>query len=229
MTLLAYHGLESTKAAILAQLSAHRAADDIVKGTYWEDGKGCAVGCTLHSGHHIEYEFRFGIPQMLARLEDCIFEGLPNGAARLWPERFMGAIRPGADLSRVGWQFQHWLLTDSAVNPGIGHPTVQDAVRQCAGVVLALANNAAVPACAEIAARSAWIAGCAGSAAWSAESAAGSAAWSARSAAWSAESAENAESAARSARSARSAAGRSARSAAWVLMADKLISLLGDA
>jgi hypothetical protein len=98
----AYHNDPQIKADILAQLAAHREADQLVKGQYWRDGKGCAVGCTIHSNDHAEYETHFGIPQMLARLKDCIFDGLPNEQAMAWPERFMGAIMPGSDLSRVG-------------------------------------------------------------------------------------------------------------------------------
>lgn len=101
--LIAYHGDPEVKAAILAQLKRHRAADEIVKGQYWCDGKGCAVGCTIYSGHHAEYEPRFGIPQMLACLEDQIFDGLPNHEAQDWPIAFMAAIEPGADgLGELG-------------------------------------------------------------------------------------------------------------------------------
>ena len=82
--MLAYNSDPNVKRAILRQLAAHREADEIVKGQYWENGKGCAVGCTLHSGEHVEYESRFGIPQMLARLEDAIFEGLPNEVSKEW-------------------------------------------------------------------------------------------------------------------------------------------------
>ena len=140
--MLAYHNEPSVKTTILAELADHRQADALVQGYgYWKDGKGCAVGCTIRSGNHAEYETRFGIPQMLARLEDCIFEGLPVENARAWPERFMGAIRPGADLSRVGWQFLHWLLTDNTVNPGIDHPLVCDAVKQCANVIALLSKG----------------------------------------------------------------------------------------
>ena len=142
--MLAYHNDPRIKEAILVQLREHREADKLVKGQYWEDGKGCAVGCTIHSGNHAEYEPRFGIPHMLARLEDCIFEGLPNADAQKWPERFMTAIRPGADLSRVGWKFLHWLLTDKEVNPGISHPLVTDAVSQCAAVLYPLTIGALV-------------------------------------------------------------------------------------
>ena len=201
--MIAYHNNPTEKAAILRQLVQHAEADQIVKGIYWQDGKGCAVGCTIRSGRHVEYEARFGIPEALARLEDRLFEGLPNGRAQVWPLEFMSAVAPGADLTRVVWRFLHWLLTDVTVNPGIHHALVRDAVAQCARIVEEHALGHSVPesaASAESAARSA------GSAA-SAESAAsaGSAAKSAAAAAWSA------ASAAESAWSARSAA----RSAAW--------------
>lgn len=133
--MLAYHNKPEIKEALLAQLKAHRLADEIIKGVYWENGKGCAVGCTVHSGYHTEYETKLGIPIMLARLEDVIFEGLPNEVAKLWPERFAEAINVGADLSLVGWEFQYWLLTTEAVNLGINHPLVKDAVRQCADLM----------------------------------------------------------------------------------------------
>jgi hypothetical protein len=199
-TMLAYHGNEAEKVSILAQLRAHHDADEIIKGHYWEGGKGCAVGCTIHSGNHAEYETRFGIPQALARLEDTIFENLPNGTAKEWPLRFMGAIKPGADLSRVSWQFLHWLLTDEAVNPGINHPLVRDAIKQCADVLIPLTKGQKTDESAESAARSA-------------ERSAASAAWSA----------------ARSAESAASAAASAAWSAAYLKMADKLIELLAVA
>ncbi len=107
--MLAFHETTVTKPQIIKQLKAHAKADEFIKGKYWEDGKGCAVGCTIHGSNHAEYETRFGIPQMLAKLEDCIFEGLPNDKAKKWPLRFMQAIKPGADLRTVGWEFQHRL------------------------------------------------------------------------------------------------------------------------
>ena len=139
--MLAYHSDPKIKTVILQQLRAHAKADEIVKGKYWSEGKGCAVGCTIHSGLHVDYETRFGIPQMLAWLEDTIFERLPNERAKEWPIQFMSAIVPGVDLSLVGWKFLHWILTDEAVNPGINHPTVKDAIKQCADVVYNLSNG----------------------------------------------------------------------------------------
>lgn len=67
------------------------------------------------SGRNIsieEYETRFGIPMVLAHLEDAIFEGLPNDLAKAWPIRFMSAIQVGADLSTIWRDFVIWLLVD---------------------------------------------------------------------------------------------------------------------
>ena len=145
MTLIAYHNNPTIKTDILAVLERHRAADELVQGYgYWQDGKGCAVGCTINSGRHIEYEARFGIPVHLARMEDCIFEGLPVDLARQWPLRFMGAICSGQDLSRVHWQLLHWLLTDPDINPGITHPLVSGAVKACADLIAVLADGGVV-------------------------------------------------------------------------------------
>jgi hypothetical protein len=112
-TLIAFHSKPAEKAKILKQLRTHAKADEIIQGQYWENGRGCAVGCTLHGSNHADYEPKFGIPQVLARLEDRIFEGLPNAEAKKWPITFMSAIKPGADLSDVWPQFAIWLLADS--------------------------------------------------------------------------------------------------------------------
>lgn len=93
-------------------MQAHFDADEIIKGIYWENGKGCAVGCTIHSGSHQEYETRFGIPTVLARLEDIFFENLPNKIAKSWPLRFMSAIPVGVDLCHVFPKWVLWVLTD---------------------------------------------------------------------------------------------------------------------
>ena len=231
--LTAYHNNQANKDAIIGQLKLHCDADEIIKGQYWEDGKGCAVGCTIHSDNHAEYEARFGIPEMLARLEDVIFEGLPNDAAKAWPIRFMSAIEPGADLSTIGWKFLHWLLTDEKANPGINDPIVKDAIKQCADVLVPLTKGLSVDAsaawsaasAARSAARSAASAESAARSAARSAASAESAAWSAASAAWSAASAESAAwSAARAA-----GAAWSAESAAYVLFADKLLNLIKDA
>ena len=97
----AYHNDSKVKAKYVRRVLAHQKADEIVKGKYWEDGKGCAVGCTIHSGNHSSYETELGIPQWLARLEDRIFEGLPNKRAKKWPVEFLKAIKPGQELEKI--------------------------------------------------------------------------------------------------------------------------------
>ena len=225
--MLAFTNTTVTKAELLAQLQLHHDADEIVKGHYWEEGKGCAVGCAIHSGNHAEYEPRFGIPEALAQLEDAIFEGLPNGEAKKFPLQFVEAIRPGADLSKVQYHFCAWILADPehgvirfAGNPEWGvAAAVQTVADLCARMatddVPAEAEWSAAESAAESARRAAESARrAAESGAESARSAAESASWSARSAARSA-----AESASWSARSA-------AESASYQAMRDKLLELL---
>jgi hypothetical protein len=131
--LRAYHGDLKIKRKYLSRVRAHAKADEIIHGKYWENGKGCAVGCTIHGSNHSEYETALGIPTVLARLEDTLFEGQSNGKAKTFPARFLSAIKPGADLSLVSWKFLHWLLTEELA--GRDHPRVSAVVKQCADAI----------------------------------------------------------------------------------------------
>src|SRR3990167_431915 len=111
--MLAYHNDPKIKKSVIDEMAKHRKADNLIQGYgYWKDGKGCAVGCLLKSGNHSDYETKFGIPRALAFLEDRIFEGLPKKDAIKWPEKFLSAIKPGADLSMVVSRLMHCLMTD---------------------------------------------------------------------------------------------------------------------
>jgi len=113
-TLVAFHGDPAIKEKYLARVMAHRAADEIVQGYgYWKNGKGCAVGCTIHGSDHRAYETELGIPEALARVEDTIFEWLPAGEVALnWPVDFLTAIQVGADLSSIVAEFFLWAWLD---------------------------------------------------------------------------------------------------------------------
>ena len=119
----AFSNTEVTKEEVLASLAEHRKADRLISGRYWENGRGCAIGCTIHDfrsgfeNKHATYEPLFGIPRELAYLEDTIFEHLPSKVSQKWPERFMAAVPIGADLTFVAHRFVHWLLggTDSPI------------------------------------------------------------------------------------------------------------------
>jgi hypothetical protein len=223
--MLSYHSDPAIKSRYLARVEGHAAADEIIKGQYWEAGKGCAVGCTVHGNSHDDFERELGIPQVLAWLEDVIFEGLPNRLAKTWPERFLSAIEPGSDLSRVAWQLLHWLLTESGFGE-FDHPTVKNAVRQCANVLVPLMQGRPVDQdAAECAAAIAWAAAketaitpsTPARVRWIAESAAQAAegaAWSLTSKASSAE------------RTATAVSAAIARSADYVVVSEKLTELL---
>jgi len=212
--LRAFHNDPKIKQKYIDRIRFHRQADHLVRGTGWEGGKGCAIGCTLESYEHSRYPIELGLPEWLAHLEDSIFEGLPNDQAMTWPERLLEAIPVGADVEPVRDQLavrrmnrlltlMHDLQKDDVVD------RVIDAIKQVRDALSGDSQEelSAAWSAARSAARSAR------SAARSAESAA----WSAESAAWSA-----ARSAARSARSA-------ARSAAWsAAESDELIELLSS-
>ena len=139
MTLLAFHGDPSIKEFYLNRVRAHEAADEIIHGKYWENGRGCAVGCSVHSGSHKAYETELGIPLMLARLEDRLFEGMANGNSKQFPAKFLEAAQVGADLSRVPWQFLYWLLTEELASRD--DPRVAKEIKACADVLIPLTKG----------------------------------------------------------------------------------------
>ena len=115
------------KKDMVAEILNHQKQDKIIKGTYGQgsngDWKGCAVGCSIHSlnvkfgkkldtSNHKNYEIELGIPESLARLEDYLFETMPNDKATKWPAEFIKAIPVGADLSLVAPKFISATLRD---------------------------------------------------------------------------------------------------------------------
>ena len=100
MTLQAFHNDTKIQQKFINRLEDHFKQDEIIKGTYWENGKGCAVGCTVHSNSHNCYELELGIPEWLAKLEDTLFEGMENEKAKEFPLKFLQSIPLGFD----NWQ-----------------------------------------------------------------------------------------------------------------------------
>ena len=187
-----FHGKQEVKDRYVNRVKAHEKADKIIKGKYWENGKGCAVGCTIESDDHSKYETELGVPEWLAKLEDSIFEGLPNDEAMKFPVEFLEAIPIGVDENelyklRCDLDFQRLAILLDNLEPE--ESGVEKAIRDV--MVLNLEQVAEQDdrwSAAKSAARSA-----ARSATWSAaRSAARSATWSAtwsatESAAWSGE------------------------------------------
>ena len=122
--LIAYKNEPTLKAMLVEEIKKHRAADEIAQGSYGNgEGPWCAVGCSIKSlndrlgksyatGDHSVYEIELGIPRIIARLEDRIFEGLDKKIAADFPLRLAKAVPVGADLSLVWPRFIVWLLID---------------------------------------------------------------------------------------------------------------------
>ena len=139
-TLRAFHNDPSIKDSLLARLRDDAAHGRIVERQDWEDREGCAVG----GSDHMLYESEYGIPAVLAHIEDTIHEGLPESDRVTFPIRFIEAIPVGADLSRISWAFLHTILTDPVINPGITHELVRDAVSKCADLMRRLSLGKSV-------------------------------------------------------------------------------------
>lgn len=93
-------------ADLKAQVEAHLKADEVVKGLYWEDGKGCFIGCLSHSDDPLDAVKRFGLTEPILRIAESIFESLPDDEAKAFFAALPDAIgRDGKDLSLVHWQF----------------------------------------------------------------------------------------------------------------------------
>jgi hypothetical protein len=104
----AFHNDPAIKEKYLTRVRQHIVADNLLRGTGWEDGKGCAVGCTLESYDHAQYPIELGIPEWLGHAKDTLFEGMSLKKSETWPEKFLDAVPVGLDdagFLRVKAQF----------------------------------------------------------------------------------------------------------------------------
>jgi len=192
---------------MLAETQAHIAADAVRQGTYWNGSHGCFIGCLAHSDRAETLTERFGLPLVLVRICEGIFEGLPADEAREFFSAVPVAIgRDGCDLSLVHWAFLAAELRALPPAPADVQAVIDPVI---AGMDLLASGGTWDKAAAEAAAQAAEAAARAAeaSAAWDAEAAAwaaeASAAWDAEAAAWAA------------AWAARATARAAARAAAW--------------
>lgn len=102
--MLSFHNDEKVKEKYVNRIKKHKEMDNILQGTAWKNGKGCAVGCTLENYDHSRYPIELGLPEWLARLEDAIFEGLSVEKAKEWPLLFLESIPVGVCVEKVKHQ-----------------------------------------------------------------------------------------------------------------------------
>lgn len=98
MTLLSYHGDPAVKRKYIERFAAHRAADAVVQGVAYRNGRGCFVGCTLEKYDHSRFPTELGWPVWLGRLAEAIFEGLPREEAPQFGTDLLAAVPEGVDL-----------------------------------------------------------------------------------------------------------------------------------
>ncbi len=105
--------LTKNTACLIERMTEHAKADEIIKGTGWDGGKGCFVGCALHEYNYSKFPEGLGWPTELGYLCDGIFEGLSNGDAKQFAVDVPNAVGvDGKDLSMVLPHFLFWLLAD---------------------------------------------------------------------------------------------------------------------
>ena len=194
------------------EVAAHVAADSIVQGAYWdsENKRGCFIGCLAKNDDPAINEVTYGLPIMVQRIAENIFEALPANDAKAFFAALPDAVScDGKDLSKVGWQFLaaelRSLPEQSAEIQAVIDPVIAGMDLLASGQIWAAA-----------AARAAWAA--AARAAWAADAAAAAAAWAAADAAWAARAADAA-----------ATAWAAARAAARLRQRDLLLRLIAEA
>lgn len=172
-----YHNDPAVKEKYVQRFAAHRAADDVVQGMGYENGRGCFVGCTLNDYDHSRFPIELGWPEWLARLADSIFEGLPKKKAPQFGTDLLTAVPIGADLQKVQAPFLISIhLRNLARLSGNTDPYAEQCRSAIQGVIQYLQtefdNDSAAwsVGAAALAAESAASAASAGAAAWAAES-----------------------------------------------------------
>ena len=157
------------------EVAAHVAADSIAQGIYWDNKtkRGCFIGCLAKRDDPSLNEATYGLPVMLQRIAESIFEGLPANEAKAFFATLPDAVGcDGKDLTKVSWQFLAAELRSLPEQPAEIQAVIDPVI---AGMDL-LAGEQEWPAARADADADAW-------AADAAAAAAAAAAWAARAAA----------------------------------------------
>jgi len=90
------------------EVATHVAADSVTQGVYWdiETKRGCFIGCLAKRDDPSLNEATYGLPVMIQRIAENIFEALPANEAKAFFAALPDAVGcDGKDLTKVGWQF----------------------------------------------------------------------------------------------------------------------------
>jgi len=126
----AFYGDAELKQRFVERAKMHRAADEIVRGTYWstkygESGEragfqGCAVGCLSHASEeaHRVLSRLTNVPQAIYQLTDYLFENRNLDGHKDLPLAVMEAIPVGSDQSHTHYRILARLLENSYMLAG---------------------------------------------------------------------------------------------------------------
>lgn len=104
MTLQAFHNNSQTQQEFLSRIQNHYDADEIIHDVYWENGKGCAIGCMTHSNQHKDLEALYNIPEWLAKLIDVLFDRMENKYSKEFVLEFAKTVCNPSFLGFDNWK-----------------------------------------------------------------------------------------------------------------------------
>jgi hypothetical protein len=115
MSLNAYQSNPALRDAAIERLRRNAADGRLAPGPLkWDGAKGSLVGCILESADLEQWEHALGLPQWLATTTDGIAAAQESvDAALAFGVDLLGAIRPGADVSRAASAVIVSVLTDA--------------------------------------------------------------------------------------------------------------------
>lgn len=122
-----FHNDSDVQHRHLDRLALHRQKNEIQVGDRWSDGKGTAIGCTVHCGDSSRYQRELGILPLLAEVEETLFLNVGGAQRAGLPERFLAAMPVGLSGEE---QWHVWLrLADKQLQRlrGIVDEVVQSA------------------------------------------------------------------------------------------------------
>jgi len=108
--MLSYHNDQSIKNKYVKRMRDHIAADELVRGVCYVNGRGCAIGCTLNGYDHDQYPIELGIPVWLGEVEEVIFENMSEEKSKKFPLEFLKSIKIGVDLEQIKSPFLIYIL-----------------------------------------------------------------------------------------------------------------------
>lgn len=115
MPLITFHGHIKIKDERLVRVKQHQAADEIIQGTYYrhDPEAGGIIWAIMHNSSHSAFEVQLGIPYLIARLADNIFEYLPDPEFKEFPVLFLSSVPVGVLLRLVPYRFFIWFISGS--------------------------------------------------------------------------------------------------------------------